>query len=89
MVKKLNKRLVKQTLRGYQLVNKITEVERRVWLEHMSIEEARKIFDELHQGADDWKKDGGDLEAVERQRINSKVQGRQPYIRLAKQQGLL
>ena len=81
MVKKLNKRLVKQTLRGYQLVNKITEAERRVWLEHMSIEEARKIFDELHQGAD--------LEAVERQRINSKVQGRQPYIRLAKQQGLL
>lgn len=89
MPKKLDKRLVNQTLRGYQLVNKITDAERRAWLGHMSIEEARKIFDELHQNADDWKKNGGDLEALERQRVNSKVQGRRAYIRLAKQQGQL
>lgn len=89
MPKKLNKRLVKQTLRGFQLVKKINAAERRAWLEHMSIEEARKIFEDLHQNADDWKKHGGNLEALERRRIHSKVKGRQVYIHIAKQRGLL
>jgi hypothetical protein len=89
MPKNLNERLVKQTLHGYRLVSKITEAERRSWLQTMSVEDSRKIFDDLHQNAEDWKKNDGNLEALERLRIASKVKGRKVYLRLAKQRGLL
>jgi hypothetical protein len=89
MPKKLNKRKVEQTLRGYKLVNKITEAERHSWLQTMSIEDARKIFGDLHQNAEDWKKNDGNLRALERQRIASKVKGRKVYFRLAKARPLV
>jgi len=54
----------------------------------LTLEEARKIFDDLHQNADDWKKNGGDLEALERHRIASKAKGRRIFLRLARQRGL-
>jgi hypothetical protein len=66
---KLNKRWVRQMLRGYRALNKITAAERRAWLERMTVEEARKIFDELHQDTDRWKEDGGDLDALEQRRL--------------------
>ena len=85
----LNKRKVKQALRGYQLANKVIEAERRAWLERLTFEQARAIFDQLHQDADRWKKEGGNLAALERRRIKGSVQGRQVYIRLARRNGLL
>mgnify|MGYP001107990361 FL=1 len=89
MPKKLDRRLLKQTLYGYQLVNRFTEAERRSWLEHLSLEEARQIFDDLHQNADDWKKDGGDLETLERRRLAGKMNGRRINLLLAKKRGLV
>lgn len=88
MPNKLDKRRVNRTLRGYRLVNRIAEAERHAWLRHLTLEEARKIFDDLHQNADDWKKNGGDLEALERHRIASKAKGRRIFLRLARQRGL-
>jgi hypothetical protein len=88
MKSKLSKKLVKRTITGYRKVNKISAAENRNWLENLSIEEARMIFDDLHQKADDWKRNGGDLRALEKRRIDSKVKGRKIFIRLARQQGL-
>jgi hypothetical protein len=85
----MSKNLVKRTIAGYKKGNRISAAENRAWLEHLSIEEARKIFDELHQKADDWKKHGGNVKALEKRWIESKVKGRKIFIRLAKQQGLL
>jgi hypothetical protein len=89
MRSKMSKNLVKRTIAGYKKVNKISAAENRTWLENLSIEEARKIFDDLHQKADDWKRNGGNLKVLEKRRIDSKVKGRKIFIRLARQQGLL
>lgn len=85
----MSKNLVKRTIAGFKKVNKITSVETRTWLENLSLEEARKAFDDLHQKADDWKRNGGNLRALEKRRIDRKVKGRKIFIRLARQQGLL
>ena len=89
MGNKMSKNLVKRTIAGYRKVNKISAAENRTWLEHLSIEEARKIFDDLHQKADGWKKNGGNLRGLEKRWIDSKVKGRKVFIRLARQLGLL
>jgi hypothetical protein len=81
--KKLNKRLVRQTLHGYARANKSIQMERRVWLANLTMAEAHRIFDELHQNADDWKRFGGDLEALENRRISGKIQMRKIMARLA------
>jgi len=85
----MSKNLVKRTIAGYKKANQINAAENRTWLENLSLEEARKIFDDLHQEADDWKKNGGNLKGLEKRRIDSKVKGRKIFIRLARQQGLL
>ena len=85
----MSKHLVKRTIAGYKQVNKISAAQNRAWLEHLSIEEARKIFDDLHQKADDWKKNGGNLRVLEKRWTDSKVKGRKIFIRLARQLGLL
>ncbi len=48
----LNKRLMRQWLRGQKAMNKITQAERRTRLREMTWKQAREIFDELHQGGD-------------------------------------
>jgi Ser/Thr protein kinase RdoA (MazF antagonist) len=47
---RLNRDLLKQTLRGYAEVNRITEAERRARLKRMTDHEARAIFEGLYQG---------------------------------------
>jgi len=80
--KKLNKHAIRQTLRGYVRADKFIEQEKRAWLSHLTIEQAREIFDDLHQGADDWKRFGGNLAALEQRRIASKIKGRRIFMRL-------
>jgi hypothetical protein len=89
MDSRMSKNLIKRTIAGHKKGNKISAAENRTWLEHLSIAEARKIFDDLHQKADDWKKHGGNLRVLEKRWIESKVKGRKIFIRLAKQLGLL
>ena len=89
MRSKISKNLVRRTIAGYKKVNKVSAAAKRTWLEHLSIEEARKIFDDLHQKADDWKKNGGNLRVLEKRWTDSKVKGRKIFIRLARQLGLL
>ena len=88
MHSKMNKNLVKRTIAGYKKVNRISAAENRAGLEHLSVEEARKIFDDLHQKADDWKLNGGNLRLLEKRWADSKVKGRKIFIRLARQLGL-
>ena len=59
--------------------------ERRARLAHLTIEEARRIFDELHQDADHWKQFGGDIDALEQRRTASKIKGRRIFMRAAQQ----
>lgn len=61
MSNKMSKNLVKRMIAGYKKVNKINAAEKHTLLENLSIEEAMKIFDDLHQKADDWKKHGGNV----------------------------
>jgi hypothetical protein len=79
---KLNKRLVRQTLKGYARADKSIQQERHAWLAQLTAEEARRIFDELHQDADKWKQFGGDLKALEERRTASKIRGRRIFMRL-------
>ncbi len=79
---KMNKRLVRQTLRGYARADKSIQRERREWLAHLTTEQARRLFDELHQDADKWKQFGGDLKALEDRRIAGKIKGRRIMMRL-------
>jgi hypothetical protein len=59
---KLNREVVLQTLRGYAEVNRITEAERRMRLQHMSDAEALANFDRLCEGV-------VELDAEERERL--------------------
>ncbi len=79
---KLNKRLVRQTLRGYARADKSNQQERHLWLAKLTTEDARRIFDELHQDADKWKQFGGDVKALEERRTASKIKGRRILMRL-------
>jgi hypothetical protein len=81
--KKLNKRAIRRTLRGYARANKSIEAEKRAWLSRLTIEQARQVFDDLHQDADAWKQFGGDLQALEQRRIASKIAGRRIFMRLS------
>ncbi|MBI3914174.1 MAG: hypothetical protein HY327_08330 [Chloroflexi bacterium] len=86
---KVNARLVRQWLRGQKVMNKITQAERRAWLQQLTVEAARQVFDDLHGNADDWKKFGGNMDALERRRVLEKAQGRCVFLRVARRQGLL
>jgi hypothetical protein len=81
---KLNARLVRQTLRGYTRADRLMQEERRARLERLTIEEARRIFDELHQDAERWKQFGGDIDALERRRTAGKIRGRRIFVRAAR-----
>ena len=48
---RLNRDILKQTLRGYAKVNRITEAERRARLKQMTDHESRTTFEGLSQGA--------------------------------------
>jgi len=85
--KKLNKRAIRQTLRGYARADKFNQQERRAWLSRLTIDQARQIFDDLHQDADDWKRFGGNLQALEQRRTASKIEGRRIFMRLAQRRG--
>lgn len=74
---KLDARAVRQMLRGYRRANKVTREEERAWLERLSIEDARQLFDALHQDAERWQREGGDLDALAHRRLADKIRGRQ------------
>ncbi len=75
----LNRGVLLKWLRGQRVMNRITDAERRVWLERLTIEEARQIFDDLNQLGDRWKEHGGDLEALERRSVEGKIEGRRIF----------
>jgi hypothetical protein len=80
----VNRQAMRHTLRGYARADKSFQRERREWLARLSIADARRIFDALHQNADDWKKFGGDLNLLEERRVASKIRGRRIFSRTAK-----
>lgn len=81
---KLNKRLVRQTLRGYKAMNKYTQTEERVWATQLTSQQARALFIELCQA---WEQSGartgGDWEAIERLNTARTIQAQQPFVKLA------
>ncbi len=90
MASKLDRVTVLQTLRGYAIVNKITEAERRARLQTMTDAEARAIFVALYVT---WKKTGrqagGDWEALARQKMEYHLQLRRAFETLARHKGWL
>jgi hypothetical protein len=87
-VSRLNRDLLKQTLRGYEEVNRITEAERRARLPLMTIQESLEAFTNLY---DVWHRTGrlagGNLAALEQRQYKHLLQQRRTFVRLAKKQG--
>lgn len=83
--KKLNKRLMRQTLRGYRLMNQITTAEEYEWARRLTAQEAWRTFEKLYLT---WKQTGaragGDWEAVDRMKIAELIQTQKTFVRLAK-----
>ncbi|MBI5651895.1 MAG: hypothetical protein HZC40_15885 [Chloroflexi bacterium] len=79
----VNHQLIRQTLEGYARADKSIQRERRQWLARLTVADARRIFDELNQNMNDWKKFGGDLKSLEARRIASKIRGRRIFTRMA------
>jgi len=77
--KKLNKRAIRQTFAGYARADRFIEAEKRAWLQSLTDEQARQIFDDLNQDGDDWKKFAGDMSMLEIRRLESKIQGRRIF----------
>jgi len=50
----LNREIVEKTLKGYRAVNEIVHEERRNYLKGLTRDEARHVFDQLHQSLDIW-----------------------------------
>ena len=84
-IARLKKRaaLVRQTLRGYAHASVVTERERMERLARMTQEEARAIYDDLCQS---WESggQGGDLERLERWRIETLVAVRDAMARVSR-----
>ncbi|MBM3129042.1 MAG: hypothetical protein FJ009_10535 [Chloroflexi bacterium] len=82
---KLNKRLLRQMLRGYRMMNKITATEERAWAARLTPKAARAVFEDLYRT---WERmgarAGGDWEALERRRIAETIQAQRPFVRLAR-----
>jgi hypothetical protein len=80
---KLNKRIVRQTLRGYRAVNEFTASEERTWTRRLSSDQARAMFIELCQV---WERDGararGNLKTVERLRIAETIRAQRPFTQI-------
>ena len=90
MASKLDREITLQTLKGYAIVNQITEAERRARLKTMTDAEALEIFASLYNT---WKRTGkqagGDWEALARRRLEHKIRMRQAFEALARYKGLI
>ncbi|MBI5304233.1 MAG: hypothetical protein HY868_19025 [Chloroflexi bacterium] len=85
MKQKLNKRIVRQIVRGYKSVNRFTAVEERAWVSQLTEKEARAMFIELckaweHGGA----RAGGNLKAIERLRIAETIRAQRPFAQIVR-----
>ncbi len=84
MKNKLNKRVVRQMLRGYQAVNQFTDAEERALAIRLTPSQARARFIELCQV---WEQDGARMQHVqvaERLRIAETIRAQRPWARIAR-----
>ena len=83
--RKLNKRLVRQTLRGYARADKFTLSEELAWAAQLTREQARMLFIELCQV---WEhggeRAGGNRQAIERLRIAETIRSQRPFAEIAR-----
>ncbi|CAG0943774.1 hypothetical protein ANRL1_01468 [Anaerolineae bacterium] len=83
--KKLNKRVVRQMVRGFKTVNRFTDAEERATAARLTPKQARAMFIELCQA---WERGGaragGDMKAVERLRIAETVRAQRPFAEIAR-----
>ncbi|MCI0476793.1 MAG: hypothetical protein L0Y55_11140 [Anaerolineales bacterium] len=82
--KKLNKRVVRQTLGGYARADKFIEREKRAWLQGLTSEQSWAIFDELYSA---WSRlsssCGGESRSMEKSRLEEKIALRRALDRAA------
>ncbi len=83
--KKLNKQLVRQTLRGYARANKFIEAEKRAWLSRLTPKESWELFDDLYRSWKQMRKKSSDgWKTLEQRRLEEKVALRRTLDRAAK-----
>jgi hypothetical protein len=81
---KLNKRLVRQTLKGYARADKSIEAEKRAWLQTLTAEQSWELFDELFEAWEQLRpyRDAG-WENLEKRRLEEKIALRRVLDRVA------
>lgn len=82
-------RQIAQMIRAADQAAEVLEAERIAWLARLTRDEARMLFEQLYQvWAQGGRRAGGDWEALERWRIETKLAVRQAFERLFSQRGL-
>jgi hypothetical protein len=83
--KKLNKRAIRQTLRGYARADKFIEQEKRVWLRRLTPEQSWALFDELYRAWSHLSSTrGGEWPIMEKSRLEEKIALRRALDRAAR-----
>ncbi len=80
---KLNKRIVKQTLRGYKRANRFIEEERRAQLQKLTHEQSWAIFDDLYRTWERMGKRGHEGQVTRREDVRDCVALRRKLNRFA------
>jgi hypothetical protein len=79
------KQAVSQAFSGYRRANKTTRAEEREWAMRLTLEESRRVFEELYLA---WEQTGahtgGDWAAVERARTEESLRVQRKFVRLAR-----
>jgi len=90
MKTKLDRASTLQMIKGYELVNRFTDEERRARLKKITDKESLEIFVSLYQT---WKhtgkQAGGDLLKIEQRRIDDLIRFRKAFETLARHKGLI
>ncbi len=83
--KKLNRRLILRTLRGYARANEFIEAEKRAWLARLSFKESWELFAGLYRSWKQMSKNSSEgWENVGKRRLEEKVALRRILDRAAK-----
>ncbi len=90
MKTKLDSATTLQMLKGYEIVNRFTDEERRTRLKKITDKESLEIFVSLYQT---WKhtgaQAGGDWAKIEQRRIDDLIRFRKAFETLARHKGLI
>ncbi len=86
----LNRDALLQTLKGYAIANDFIAAERKARLKVITVKESLEVFASLYEM---WKRTGklagGNMDVIERRRLDNHIELRRAFEKLAKQKRLI